>query len=74
MQHLGVRGFKVTNRNDSIFELETMVRGIRKPKLHVEYYPSVVQYRFDLQKQTATSGVKWTVEVVKGCYGLVRGK
>jgi len=51
-----------------------MVKGLLKPKLHVEYYPSVVQYRFDLQERSAASGVKWTVEIVKGCYGLVRGK
>ena len=51
-----------------------LLPGATDPKLHVEYYSSVVQYRFDLKEVEADIGVRWKVEVDQGCYGILRGK
>lgn len=67
------KAFQVINRNGTTFELETMARGIDNRKLHVEFYPSVVQYRFDLAESDATRNVQWKVQVHSGCYGVLRG-
>lgn len=66
--------FQVVNRNGTTFELETLAKDIENPKLHVEFYPSVAQHRFDLVESSESNNVRWKVQVHSGCYGVLRGQ